>query len=87
MSSSNHPPPPSPSLPWRFSSSLIMGLTGSLSRGFLYGLNRIEVFGLDHFLETLDRRKDIEGREKGLITGMCLEVKLRIENALTGSIG
>jgi len=59
-----------------------MGLTGSLSRGFLYGLNRIEVFGLDRFLETLDRRKDIEGREKGLITGMCLEAKLRIENAL-----
>jgi len=68
MSSSSHPLPPSPSLPWRFSSSLIMGLTGSLSRGFLYGLNRIEVFGLDGFLETLDRRKDIEGREKGLIT-------------------
>ncbi|PMD40635.1 hypothetical protein L207DRAFT_427575 [Hyaloscypha variabilis F] len=45
-----------------------MGLTGSLSRGFLYGLNRIEVVGLDRFLETLDRREDIDGRERGLIT-------------------
>ena len=69
MSSSN-PPPASPSLPWRFTSSLIMGLTGSISRSFLYGLNRIEVFGLEGLLETLDRRKDIDGRERGLITGM-----------------
>jgi hypothetical protein len=46
-----------------------MGLTGSLSRGFLYGLNYMEVIGLERFLETLDRRKDVEGRKKGLITG------------------
>jgi monolysocardiolipin acyltransferase len=45
-----------------------MGLTGSISRGFLYGLNNIEVVGLDRFLGTLDRRKNIEGRERGLIT-------------------
>jgi monolysocardiolipin acyltransferase len=69
--STPQPPPSSPSLslPWRFSSSLIMGLTGSISRGFLYGLNRMEVIGLDRFLETLDQRKDVEGRERGLITG------------------
>jgi hypothetical protein len=48
-----------------------MGLTGSLSRGFLYGLNYMEVTGLDGFLETLDRRGNIEGRERGLITGMA----------------
>ncbi|TVY15263.1 Lysophosphatidylcholine acyltransferase [Lachnellula arida] len=68
---STPPPPPSTpslSLPWRFSSSLIMGLTGSISRGFLFGLNRTEVVGLDRFLETLDKRKDVEGRERGLIT-------------------
>jgi hypothetical protein len=47
-----------------------MGLTGSLSRGFLYGLNRIEVVGLDRFLETLDGREDVDGRERGLVTGM-----------------
>lgn len=62
--------PTSPSLPWRFSSSLLMGLTGSISRGFLYGLNQMEVIGLEKFLETLDRRKDIQGRERGLITGV-----------------
>ena len=49
-----------------------MGLTGSLSRGFLYGLNYVEVIGLEKFLETLDKRKDIESRERGLITGTKL---------------
>jgi hypothetical protein len=63
------PPPESPSLPWRFTSSLIMGLMGSISRGFLYGLNSLEVIGLDRFLETLDKRSDIESRSRGLITG------------------
>ena len=40
-----------------------------MSRGFLYGLNRVEVVGLDRFLDTLDKREDIYGRERGLITG------------------
>lgn len=62
-------PPSSPSLPWRFGSSLIMGLTGSVSRGFLYGLNYMEVIGLERFLETLDKRRDVDGRDRGLITG------------------
>jgi monolysocardiolipin acyltransferase len=62
--------PSCPSLPWRFTSSLIMGLTGSLSRAFYYGLNNVEVVGLNGFLQTLDRRKDIDGREGGLITGI-----------------
>lgn len=67
--STSTPPPERPSLPWRFSSALIMGLTGSLSQAFLYGLNYMEVIGLDRFLETLEKRKDVEGRERGLITG------------------
>jgi hypothetical protein len=46
-----------------------MGLTGTLSKGFLYGLNYMEVIGLDRFLETLNKRKDVEGRERGLLTG------------------
>jgi monolysocardiolipin acyltransferase len=65
-----NPNPSCPSLPWRFASSLIMGLTGSLSRAFYYGLNNVEVVGLDGFLKTLDRRKDVDGRERGLITGI-----------------
>jgi hypothetical protein len=46
-----------------------MGLTGALSRSFLYGLNNIEVTGLEGFLDILDKRKDVDGRERGLITG------------------
>ena len=62
-------PPTGPSLPWRFGSSLLMGLTGSIFRGFLYGLNYMEVTGLEKFMETLDKRKNVEGRARGLITG------------------
>jgi hypothetical protein len=29
----------------------------------------MEVIGLDVFLETMNKRKDIEGRERGLLTG------------------
>lgn len=58
-----------PSLPWRMTSSVIMGLTAALSRGFLYGLNSVEVTGLERFLEVLDKRKDVEKRQRGLITG------------------
>jgi monolysocardiolipin acyltransferase len=46
-----------------------MGVTGTLSRGFLYGLNYMEVIGLDGFLETLNKRKDVKNRERGLLTG------------------
>lgn len=70
MSSSN--PSLTPSLPWRTTSAAIMGATGAISRGFLYGLNRMEVTGLERFLELLDSRKDVEARERGLITGMDL---------------
>jgi monolysocardiolipin acyltransferase len=46
-----------------------MGLTGSISRAFLYGLNNTDAIGLEGFLKTLDRREDVNGRERGLITG------------------
>ena len=62
-------PPAAQSLPWRTQSSFVMGIVGGLCRGFLYGLNDFEVFGLDGFLKTLDRRRDVEGRTRGLITG------------------
>ena len=61
--------PLQPSLPWRMTSSLVMGLTAALSRGFLYTFNSVEVTGLDGFLQILDKRKDVEKRERGLITG------------------
>lgn len=61
--------PPQPSLPWRVGSATVMGLVGSISRIFMFGANRTEVHGLDQFLELLDERRDIDGRERGLLTG------------------
>jgi monolysocardiolipin acyltransferase len=46
-----------------------MGVTGFLSRSFLFGLSNTEVIGLDRFLEVLDGRKDVGNRERGLLTG------------------
>ncbi|KAI8628573.1 acyltransferase [Xylariaceae sp. FL1651] len=60
--------PSSSSLPWRMTSALVMGLTASLSRVFLYGLNSVEVTGLQRFLDILDRRRDVDKRQRGLIT-------------------
>jgi monolysocardiolipin acyltransferase len=62
-------PRSTPSLPWRTTSSVVMGITGAISRTFLYGLNKTEAIGLDRFLEILDARKDVEKRDRGLITG------------------
>lgn len=61
-------PPAKPSLPWRFGSSVIMGVAGAITRFFYYGLNNIEVVGLERFIATLDRRQNPEERERGLIT-------------------
>ncbi len=65
-------PPKSPSLPWRVSSSIVMGVSGFLTRIFYTGMNSVEVHGLDNFLELLDKRKDIEGRERGLLTSTLI---------------
>ncbi len=62
-------PPQQPGLPWRIASSVVMGVTGLLSKGFIYGLNRVEVVGLDGFLRILDSRRDVEKRQRGLVTG------------------
>ncbi|KAI1313761.1 acyltransferase [Xylaria venustula] len=64
-----------PSLSMRVTSSLIMGLTASLSRVFLYRLNSVEVTGLQRFLDILDRRKDVNKRERGLLT-VCNHVSV-----------
>ncbi|KAK0623165.1 acyltransferase-like protein [Immersiella caudata] len=61
-------PPANPSLPWRMASSTIMGLTGVLSRGFLHGLNTVEVSGLSRFVQLLESRQDPEKRQRGLLT-------------------
>ena len=41
------------------------------------GLNSVDVHGLDGFLKLLDRRKDIDSRERGLITGRLYKAQLR----------
>ncbi|KAI0976422.1 acyltransferase [Xylaria arbuscula] len=64
-----------PSLSMRVTSSLTMGLTASLSRVFLYGLNSVEVTGLQRFLDILDKRKDVNKRERGLLT-VCNHVSV-----------
>jgi monolysocardiolipin acyltransferase len=62
-------PPSQPSLPWRATSSFVMGITGFLSRSFLFGFNNTEVIGLDRFLEVLDGRNNVRARDRGLLTG------------------
>ncbi len=46
-----------------------MGIVGSISRVVLFGANKTEVHGLEGFLELLDERRNIEGRQRGLVTG------------------
>jgi monolysocardiolipin acyltransferase len=59
---------PAPSLAWRIGSSAIVGATGFLCRSFLAGASRLETHGLEAFLQLLDKRRDVDGRERGLIT-------------------
>lgn len=63
------PPLQSPSLPWRASSTVVTGLTGMVSRMFLYGFNKVETTGLQRFLNILDEREDVDSRKRGLLTG------------------
>lgn len=67
-----HPqrPPYAPPLLWRVGSIAVIALTGNISRLFLTAFNRVEIQGLDGFQQLLDQRKDVEGRTRGLITGM-----------------
>lgn len=62
--------PPPPSLLWRAGSTAVMGFVGTITRAFMHGPNWQDAHGLDGFLELLDKRADIDGRTRGLITGM-----------------
>ena len=69
--------PSQPELSWRVSSSTTMGFIGSMAKAFLFGCSSTEVHGLDKFLDLLDSRKDVDQRQRGLITGMfvpCIEI-------------
>ncbi|KAH6636273.1 hypothetical protein F5144DRAFT_645132 [Chaetomium tenue] len=62
------PSPHGPTLSMRLKSAMIMGMTGVLSKCFLYGFNRVEVTGLSRFLDILDSRRDPAKRQRGLLT-------------------
>lgn len=72
--------PTRPSLPNRLAAAAVMGTVGMASRAFLYGLNKVEVTGLDNLLSTLDRRKQ-QGRERGLLT-VCNHVAVYVLNSI-----
>lgn len=75
--------PAEPSLVWRTGSSLITGLTGTLCRSFLSGLNKLEVHGWEKFSQLLAEREDIEKRKRGLVTGMYSRKVLLCSRILT----
>ena len=65
--------PNQPSLPWRVASASIMGIFGGAARFALYSALNTETHGLDEFKELVEERHDIEGRQRGLITGSLLK--------------
>lgn len=50
-------------------SAMTLGLTTSISKGFLNGFNTLETVGLDNFVKLLEERHDPFERQRGLITG------------------
>lgn len=68
--SDEHPPPARPSAIWRAVSRITTTAVGGLSCAYLYGFSKLEVYGLDDFVKILDARWDLNGRQRGLITGM-----------------
>lgn len=61
--------PAQPSLLWRSGSAVTVGVVGFLCRTFLMGMNQVEVNGWDRFQKIVDERRDVQGRERGLVTG------------------
>lgn len=57
-----------PSFFWRSASYQTILIVASLSRAFLFGLNKTEVNGLPRFLELLKSRAEYTTRQKGLVT-------------------
>ena len=57
-----------PSFFWRSASLQTILFASTLSRFFLFGLNRTEVNGLPRFLDLLRSRQDYKSRRRGLVT-------------------
>jgi hypothetical protein len=73
-----------PSLQWRAASTLTIALTGLASKAFLTLACTKEVHGLDGFVKVLDERKDVEGRERGLLTGISFLLLSSLRNCADG---
>lgn len=58
-----------PSLAWRLGSVLTMGTVGLAARTFLLGASKLEVHGFENFQKILDARENVQGRQRGLLTG------------------
>lgn len=62
-------PAAAPPLSWRIGSTATMAFIGLLCKGFLnVATSQTTVEGLEGFVDLLDRRRDVEGRTRGLIT-------------------
>lgn len=67
--------PERPSALWRAASRVTTTAVGSLARSFLNVFCEVEVFGLEEFQRLLDSRWDVQGRERGLVTGMLGSIR------------
>lgn len=61
--------PYAPGLSWRIASTATIAFTGFLAKAFTSVACTTEVRGLDGFVKLLDERKDVNSRQRGLITG------------------
>lgn len=70
MSKDDLPGTAAPSWHWRLASRVVMGGIAFTARAFLTFCAKIETHGKDEFVRLLDERRDVNGRTRGLLTGM-----------------
>lgn len=59
----------------RVGSTVVMGMTGAISKAFLYGLNSVKTENLSSFLNLLDHRRSSQAQQ-GLLTGTLGDISL-----------
>jgi monolysocardiolipin acyltransferase len=64
-----------PSLPWRAASRVTITVIGAVSKCYLTLACTTKVVGLDKFSQILDDRRDVAKRDRGLLTGMDLDLE------------
>ncbi|KAF2100918.1 hypothetical protein NA57DRAFT_65256 [Rhizodiscina lignyota] len=60
--------PERPSVLWRGASTLTTTVVGAFARTFLFTFCKLEIHGLEAFIDLLESRWDVNGRQRGLIT-------------------